>query len=175
MEQGMGWFFYVVVMAIFWVIVKKASKRHPTENSKGQKVLILPSLFGLIGIFSAMAGTSVIIYGLIDFDGENIIPQFLIFILFTTLGMLLVLEKWISKIILTKKSIVKINMFGKRKEIKWKDITDVTFSSGTLELKIRNDETKINCHKHLIGFDHIVDQLEKNTEFHREQLKIPNI
>jgi hypothetical protein len=45
-----------------------------------------------------------------------------------------------------------MTMFGKKKEIKWNEIRDLSFGKVSLELKIVSSDKNIKAHMHLVGF-----------------------
>lgn len=151
-------------------LLKKASKENAILTDEGHQILKMPILYGIFGIISFMLGLVVICLGIIMFDSENIYPQFFMFLLFSGLGIPLILQAWVAKTILTDTEIIKVSGFGKRKSIKWKDIQKVTFGKISLELKIQDQQNKIKCHQHLVGFHSLVEKLEEETGMSQNEM-----
>lgn len=164
-----------VLITLMMIFFNRASKANPVKNTDGNDMLKLPLLYGVIGLLSFIPGLAIIIYGLIDFNPESILPQLFLFLLFGGLGGILILQQWVAKVILTEKEIIKITMFGQKKVIKWEDIVVLRFNKVSLELKIQSKEAKIKCHQHLVGFPILVDKLEKVTGMTKDQMRIPMI
>jgi hypothetical protein len=164
-----------VVITLMMSFFNNASKANPVKNYDGDDVLKLPLLYGIIGLLSFIAGLAIIIYGLMDYNPESILPQLFLFLLFGGLGGILILQQWVVKLILTEKEIIKITMFGQKKVIKWKEIVTVRFNKVSLELKIQSKETKIKCHQHLVGFHVLVYRLKKETGRTEDQMGIPKL
>jgi len=160
-----------VVVTLMMNFFNKASKANPEKNTDGNEMLTLPLLYGIIGLLSFVIGLAIIIYGLVDFNPENIFPQLFLFLLFGGLGGMLVLQQWVAKVIMTEKEIIKITMFGQKKVIRWEDILVLRFNKVSLELKIQSKETKIKCHQHLVGFPILVDKLVKVTGMTKVQMR----
>ena len=170
--QVVGWMAFGFIMAALMWLYEQASQRAPVITSSGHQLLRLPRFIGAIGLIALIGGVGVIIYGLINFNEEDLLPQSLLFLMCAGLGMPLVLETWVAKIILTEDSIIRINMLGRKKQILWKDIQSIKYNSTTMELKLSSNTTKITCHRHLMGFYHLVKAILDKTPYTLEQLKI---
>jgi hypothetical protein len=63
------------------------SKAKPIRKKK-ELILVLPKIIGIVGWISFIPGLLILIYGLIDYDTENIGTQIGLFGLFGGLGLL---------------------------------------------------------------------------------------
>ena len=167
-----GWMTFGTIMALLMWLYEQSSRRAPVITSSGYQLLRLPKMMGVIGVVALGVGAGVVIYGLINFNKEDLLYIFLSFLLFGGLGMLLILETYVAKILLTEDSIIRINMLGRKKQILWKDIQNIKYNSTTMELKISSNTTKITCHRYLMGFYHLVRAILDKTPYTLEQLKI---
>ncbi|UOQ72152.1 hypothetical protein [Hymenobacter cellulosilyticus] len=102
----------VVVMLVMQYL-NKAAKQGPRVDAEGNSVL-LPRFYGVLGLLAAAAGTGVLLYGLFDYNPENIGPQLGLFALFAGLGLPLVLMAYVHRLTLTRKESGKRICLGRR-------------------------------------------------------------
>lgn len=137
------------------------SARDPIKDANGNEILQPPIYYGMLGLISSAIGLTVLMYGLINYDSENVYIQLIFFILFGGIGLFLILFQRVEKIVLTDKHIINITILGQRKVIAWKHITNVSFNNVTWVLKIQSSGVSIKCHKHMVGFLTLIERLEK--------------
>jgi hypothetical protein len=166
-------------LSIAWLVTllmnyfKKTSKRTPGADKKGNIVLKLSMVYGIIGLLSFILGAAVLVYGLIEYDPEDIGAQIGIFVLFGGLGFLVILITLTHRIFISDKEITQRTILGKRKSIMWEDIKNAKFNPASDYLVIMSDEKKIRCEPFLIGFPVLVKMLEDKVGIKLEQLEIP--
>lgn len=161
-----------IICSLVFNYLSKLSKRAPLSLNSGDKLLKLPLFYGVTGIIGFTFGLAIIVYGLIDYDEENILPQLFIFLFIGGMSAILILQQWVIKTIMTDTELIKINAFGKERKIKWEEINSVKFNPFTLELKIKSEHCKIKCHYHLIGFPLLVEKLEQATGMSKAEMGI---
>jgi hypothetical protein len=166
-------------LSIVWLVTllmnyfKKTSKKTPAADEKGNIVLKLSMVYGIIGLISFILGAAVLVYGLLEYDPEDIGAQIGIFILFGGLGFLLILITITHRIFISDKEITQRTILGKRKSIMWEDIKSAKFNPSSDYLVIMSDEKKIRCEPFLIGFPVLVKLLEDKAGIMLEQMEIP--
>lgn len=143
------------------------SARDPIKDANGNEILQLPIYYAIFGLISSAIGLTVLMYGLINYDSDDIYLQLIFFILFGGIGLYLILFQRVEKIILTDKYIINNTILGQRKVIAWKHITDVSFNKITWVLKIQAKGVSIKCHRHLVGFPVLIDRLDKKLKIRK--------
>ena len=79
-------------------------------------------------------------------------------------GGLLFAKGYFYNIVTNRFGITENTMFGNQNEIKWEEITDVTFSKINQEISIKSKKVIIKAHNHLIGFPVLVNKIEEKTD-----------
>lgn len=93
-----------------------------------------------------------------DYLGLNIF--FLVAISFSVI--LIAYGKYV--VMFNEKKIIFHGLFGKVKEIYWKDIVHVSFSKVALQFYLSDKSNKIYVHKHLSGFNLFTEQLKSSVD-----------
>ncbi len=148
------------------------SKTKPKRKNK-KLIFVLPKVFGVIGWISFIPGLLILIYGLIDYNKENIGTQFGLFGLFGGLGLLLICLRRVMRIVVSNKGITKTSMIGTKKYIDWREIRSVKYKKVAQELVIKSQNKKIRCNLYLVGFYGLVEIIEKKTKITKTDMNIP--
>ncbi|MBI1286685.1 MAG: hypothetical protein GC178_03820 [Flavobacteriales bacterium] len=164
-----------LAVTLVMALLVAASKKKPKEDKKGNKILRLPVLYPIIGGFATIAGLTVLVYGLWTCEPDETIFVLMLFLMASGLGIPLLLIGIVFKLVITPDQLEQTTMLGKIKTMKWVDIESVTFGKVSLELKIRSKDQQIKAHMHLVGFPYLIDEIESNTKFNRQEMGIPQI
>lgn len=159
-----------VVIAIIMYFLNTVSKAKPIQTMEGDEVFKLPLFYGILGIIAFAAGLWILIYGLINYNPEEFLWMLISCVFIGGLGGLLILQQWVSKVILTENEIIKVTMSGKNKILAWGEITEIKFNAFSSELKVKSKNTSIKCHMHLVGFPSLVEKLEMKTGITKKQM-----
>ncbi len=159
----------IVVSAMMKFLID-ASKKKPVIDSEGNKILKLPRPYEIVGVTLSSTSLVVLIYGVVNFNPENILPQFIIFVLSGGLGFLLILLGRVYQVTFNDNEISARSIFGKSITIRWENIQEVKFSTASAELKINDGAHTIKCHQHLVGFRTMVDFLKTKLDITGDQI-----
>lgn len=151
-----------------------ASKKKPKEDAEGNKILRLPIFYPILGSISMIGGLLVLMYGLLNYESDEFIFVFLIFLMLCGLGVPLLLMGTIYKITLTPDHLEQTSMLGKKKLITWPEIMTASYGNISMELKIKSHDKKITAHMHLVGFPYLIRQIESYTQLKRKDMGLPN-
>jgi hypothetical protein len=163
----------VVAVLLVMALLFAASKKKPKKDELGNIILQLPKLYPIIGILIIIGGIGLIIFAFFFANGTDQILAAICSLVAMIVGLLLFAKGYISHIKVTDFGITEITMFAKQKEIRWNEITDVSFGKVSLEMKIESSNKNIKAHMHLVGFDELVSKLEEKTGRTRIQIGIP--
>jgi hypothetical protein len=164
----------VILVSFVMAFLYKASQKKPKKDGLGNIILQLPKLYYIIGVLSIVGGIGILIFVLFFTDENEIILAYLGCLSFVFIGFLLFAKGYISHIKITDLAIIETTMFGKKKEIKWNEIKDLSFGKVSLELKISSSDKNIKAHLHLIGFQELTAKLEQKTGKNKAEIGIPN-
>ncbi|MBF9238311.1 hypothetical protein I2I05_12975 [Hymenobacter sp. BT683] len=166
---------YPLIIAITtWAMnyLRKQSKKDVRPDAQGNITLVVPLFIGLLGAVCSAIGLSVLVFGLLNFDGDDIGAQLFFFILFVGLGLPMVLLRYVYQIVLMPDGIAQRSMFGKKQWMAWANIQTVEHSAGMGELRLFDGVKKIKCHVQVVGFDLLVEELSKRLGKTRAEMGI---
>lgn len=163
----------VIAVSLIMAFLNSASKKKPKKDEIGNVILQLPKLYAIIGLLLIIGGSGILIFAFITASGNDWIIAISCSLITMILGILLYAKGYISHIKVTEFGIIETTMFGKVKEIRWKEIRDISFGKVSLELKIVSFDKNIKAHVHLVGFDELVSKIEDKTGKTRIQIGIP--
>ena len=169
---------YVLIMAAVTAIMKylaNQSKKSAAKDAKGNTILILPALYGVMGVGGCILGFGIMIWGIIDFDREAFGAICFLFIMFGGLGAVMLSYRHIYRIKLTPEGIVKRSVMGQYKSMAWEDIKSVTYSHLMTEVKMSDGTNFIKCYVHVIGFESLVYELSNRLNMSRAEMGIPEL
>lgn len=150
----------------------KQGKKPATANAEGHVVLRMPMLIRIIGVGSTALSFVPLSAGLMDFNWETFQTAGFLFLLFTGLGLPLLLMGFVYRLTLTPEGLVQRNLLGQYKSLSWASIKIVDYSVWQ-ELKLSDGATKIKASSQLVGFDMLVVELEQQLGKTRSQMGIP--
>ncbi|MCB0736880.1 MAG: hypothetical protein KDC92_05150 [Bacteroidetes bacterium] len=130
-------------------------------------ILHLHHYYGNFGIGSIIFGGLISASAFFNEGTEGFHGSLPVFGFFAFLGLLLLMGRWIMKVIVHENKITKVSLLGTSKEMQLAEIIKVKFNKTTLELKLSDGKKSISCHQHLVGFSYIIEKLndfEINTE-----------
>lgn len=145
------------------------SKAKPIRKKK-ELIFVLPKIIGIVGWVSFIPGLLILIYGLIDFNIVNIGTQIG---LFGGLGLILICLRRVMRIVISNKGITKTSMIGTKKYIDWREVRSVKYKKVAQELVIKSHAKKVRCNLYLVGFNDLVEIIEKKTKITKTDMKIP--
>tara|TARA_R100000935_G_scaffold18989_1_gene36607 strand:+ start:1823 stop:2347 length:525 start_codon:yes stop_codon:yes gene_type:complete len=151
-------------------LIKKASKKKSKIYENGNSIHRLPLIYGIGGIFSLIITIIIITSIFLSNENINLFTVASLIILFSTLGIIMILMVWMNKIYLNPKKITQRNMWGKIKTIEMSEIKSIKFNKVSLYLKISDGEKIIKCHDHLVGIEEILNTLSEKTNITRNQM-----
>jgi hypothetical protein len=160
-------------VSLTMALLISTSLKLPKEDEQGNKILVLPKFYLIIGLFSICVSLAVVIAGTFTANQDEIIFVILIATLFLSLGIPLFLIGKNFKLVITTKELIHTNIFGKTKSIKWEEIKSISFGKISLELKIKTDLVKIKIHQHSVGFPYLIDTIESKTNYTKKSMRIP--
>ncbi|HEX8326818.1 MAG TPA: hypothetical protein VF629_04710 [Hymenobacter sp.] len=166
---------YAIIIALTTAAgnyLTKQGKKPATANAERHIVLRMPMLIRIIGFGSTVIGFFPLTAGLIDFNWETCQTAGFLFLLFTGLGLPLLLMGFVYRLTLTPEGLVQRNMVGQYKSLSWASITTVDYSIWQ-ELKLSDGSTKMKISSQLVGFDMLVTELELRLGKTRSQMGIP--
>ena len=162
-----------IAVAIVMYYLNKQSQKDASVDADGNTVLLLPVFYGVLGIAAAGLGCGLLVFGLINYNADDIKPLFGLFLLFAGLGTPFILYRYVYRVILTPQSLVHRNLIGKYKSLDWADITMVNYSAAMMNLKVSDGNSKVSCYAHLVGFKQLVSELEECSGKTRAEMGIP--
>lgn len=163
----------VAAVLLVMGLLAAAAKKKPKKDEAGNSILQLPKLYPGMGLLMIVVGLGLLVYAYFFANESDQILAIISSLIALIIGLLLFAKGYISHIKVTDLGITETTMFGKLKEIQWKDIKDVTFGDVSLELKIKSHDKSIKAHMHLIGFDELLAKLEEKTGKTKGELGIP--
>lgn len=162
-----------IAVTIAMYYLNKQSRKDASVDANGNVILLLPAFYGILGIGATSLGCGLLVLGLINFNADDIKPIFGLFLLFAGLGTILILYRYVYKVILTPQSLIHRNLIGKYKYLDWSGIKTVDYGAVSMLLKVSDGNSKIGCHAHLIGFNELVSELEECLGKTRAEMGIP--
>ena len=150
---------------------KKSKAKPKRKNNK--LIFVLPKVFGVVGWICFIPGLLILLFGLIDFNKENIGTQIGLFGLFGGIGLILIVLRRVMRVVISNKGITKTSMIGTKKYIDWKDIRLVKYKKVAQELLIQSNDKKIRCNLYLVGFNDLIEIIEKKTKITKTDMNIP--
>lgn len=94
---------------------------------------------------------------------DNVIGT-IFFVLFYTLAIWMILYERNTMHRFNDTKIISQNIFGKIKEIFWKDVVEVVYSKAALQYYIKTKDNKIAVHEHMSGFREFKEVLESKVD-----------
>lgn len=162
-----------VTIGIFFALTDK-SFTEAKINIDGMKVMCpskgYEALSWIVSVFFTIIGL------LFAFGYQLNIPKFpkpemsdgigimMMLVAIYTMAVYLILYERNSRTMYNDIKIISRNIFGKTKELAWKDIVNVTFSKSSLGFYIKTKEHKISVHKHLSGFNDFTNKVKTILE-----------
>lgn len=162
---------FVVSLTISLLLYTSLKK--PKEDEQGNKILVFPKFYFILGIFSMVASIGIVILGIFTAEQEDVLIVILITAMFLGMGLPLFFIGKNFQLIITPKELIHTNIFNKTRTIKWEDIVVVSYGKISQELKIETETEKIKIHQHAIGFPFLIEEIESRTEYTRKSLGIP--
>jgi len=156
--------------------LNKKSTLNLTPNSTGEFQLRMNKLYYYLGLICISLTIFAIVICLINIEGDDKWIAIIGFAsIFGALGMICYLWYINYYVILDSKYIITNSVLNKRQEIEWDKIARVSFSntSGLLTFYADN-HMKVKVHMHIVGFNEVLNSMERNTKFRKKDLKVPN-
>ncbi|MEO8934165.1 MAG: hypothetical protein ABI295_07640 [Xanthomarina sp.] len=163
----------ILIVSIIGVFLYTSSKKKPKKDGIGNIILQLPKIYSIIGFLVLTGGVGLFIFASFFADGHAKILASIFSLIAIITGLIIFSKGYISHFKVTDVGIIETSMFGKMKEIKWKEIEDVSFVNSSSELKIEGLDHTIMAHRHLVGFEELVSKLEQKTGKTRAEIGIP--
>ena len=164
----------IAVSTALAFLTKATGKPVETDES-GKFNLRMNKLYGIMGIAGLVFGLSFLIFLPLTSPNDSGIWIAIILMLLISWGTGIPCLMYYRnhKVSFSDNSIIATNVYGKMKEIKWSDISDIRFKalSGLLVLTTTNEQIKV--HQHLVGLSKFVEYIEKKTKWTRKELKVP--
>lgn len=149
---------------------KNSESRAPSKDENGNKILKFPAWIALMGLFAAILGVALLIFGLAYSDPENVMAMTGFSAGLAAAGLILIVITFLYKIYISGTEIVKITMFGKRTSIRWENIRKLKYNLRTMDLVIQDDEKKIKCDIFLTGYTELLRMFDYKLGTTQEQL-----
>jgi amino acid transporter len=165
----------IVVSTAFAFLTKATGKSVETDES-GKFNLRMNKLYGILGLIGLVFGLLFLIFVTLTAEPNDRgiwIGVILMFTIFWGTGIPCLMYYRNHKVTFSDNAIVATNVYGKMKEIKWNDISDIRFKalSGLLILTTQSEQIKV--HRHLVGLSKFVEFIETKTKWTSEELKVP--
>jgi hypothetical protein len=158
-----------VAVSLMLRYVAKGSKQDPHINEDGKKVLRLPLLYEVIGWICLLLICFLMI-GIFLFSakGANDTSDIAglafgigVFGFFCFLSILLILSRRKSIVLFGDEKIEARYIFAKPRLMLWKDVMQVEFSPSSKGLKFTDGKQKIGVGYSMIGFQSLLDEMQK--------------
>ena len=162
-----------IAVSLTMTLLISTSLKKPKEDEEGNKILVFPKFYIIMGLIAICLSFTVLIGGLTTAEPDEKIIVILISLLFLGLGLPLFFIGKNFKLIITPNELIHTNIFGKTSKINWEAITSISFGKLSQELKIKTDSLKIKVHQHAVGFPYLIDTIESKTKYTRKTLGIP--
>lgn len=137
------------------------------NSSEGGKIILkMNKLYGIIGILSLIISVIFIIASFFSgaFFGDDAIYAFAIISFFFLCGLLLVLYSRNIMAEVTSDRIVYVGLTGKRKEIIWDQLKNMSFNTSSKEIILKSETAKIKLHIHLKGIGSLIKIIKQNVD-----------
>ena len=164
---------YAFIGSVLLLLSRRSSKL-PLLKQEDEILFKLPSFYKFAGIvFMSLSLVVSVLLHLLDVRECLTLTLFLNLVIFP-MGLSLYLEGRKGCIILNTSGITRINYWGRKTVIAWKDIQNICFNRIILYLVVRGDGKFIHCHIHLKGFASLVERLEIETDIKIKDMKLPD-
>jgi len=155
-----------VLINLLMKVLDNGVKEEITPLSEGKIVLKLSKIYGIAGVLSII--TSVIFAIIAIFSGsvskDDILSVLAIVALFLLLGLILVLYSRNTMIEASADKVVYTGLTGKKKEIRWSQIKQVSFNNNSKEVTLKSNSTKIKIHIHYRGIRSLLILIKENVD-----------
>jgi amino acid permease len=162
----------VAIMVYFF---KRGANKEISSNEDGSYTLRMHKLFAYFGFFCIVLGLlvpSFIMFNPTDEEGLVFIAIGM-FVFFFGAGLWIYFYYRNLRVHFDDETIVVTNLYGKTKEIQWKDIKDMKFSAMAGSLTISTDHDKVKVHQQMVGLAVFMKMVEQKTRFTAKGLKMP--
>ncbi len=172
-------FFYAIIgiaVSTALAFLTKSIAKSIDADERGMFKLRMNKLYGILGIISIVIGLLFLIFLLLTSEPNDsgiwggVILTILIF---WGLGIPCLMYYRNHRVTFDDNSIVVTNVYGKVKEIKWSDISDVRFKTFAGLLVLTTTSEQIKVHQHLVGLSKFIEYIENKTKWTRKELKVP--
>ncbi len=168
----------IIAIAIFATIafLTKGAGRTVAADNDGLYHLRMNKLYGIIGVVGLVFGLLFLIFLPLTaekIDSSILTGMIIALLIFWGAG-IPCLMIYRNHIVLFDDKLIKAkNVYGRTKEIEWKDIEEIKFKPFAGVLRLKTNKEKIKVHHHLVGLSKLVEYMESNTKWNRKELKIP--
>jgi len=159
----------IMMTYLFWVSRKPAQR-----DSDDNLILKLPKLYTMFGALIILAGITCFVYAIGFASDNDQILSGIVSVFVVGFGYIIFAKGYISNICVSDEGVSETTIFGKKKLIKWGDMTKVKFGKISLELKMSDSHKSIKAHMHTIGFNELVDKIELKTGITRLNMGVPS-
>ena len=77
------------------------------------------------------------------------------------------------RVIFDQNIIKATNIYGKTTEVEWKFIEEIKFSALSGMITVKSYDKKAKLHQHLVGLISFIEEMEAQTKYTAQDLKIP--
>lgn len=167
-----------IVVAVVTLALSYLGKmaRKPVQPSKsGQFVLRLNKMYLYVGWLGAIIGLVCMIGVLFSDDDAKLLLVVLFFVIFIPTSGVCMLWYKNHITVFDQETLTVQNWLGKSKTVQWKDIQYVKFKPLSGYIRLQDDlGRKVNIHMHISGLSNLLDAIEQQTPFKRNDIGLPS-
>ncbi len=161
----------ILTAFIFMLVSKTAQRRRIEEDKMGDFIFRLPKYFLFLGI--GMLTLTVIFALLIPIkNNDDIFYTIILFSLFGLGGLIITLFYSSYLVKINDQEISFISILRKETNIKWTNIDSIQYKPKQGKLIVRQKNKKINIHQQIIGFNQMLELIEKYSGRTKQDLNI---
>jgi hypothetical protein len=151
-----------VLVPLLLYFLNKASKKNVAASGEGSYELRMNNLYLLMGIMSAFLGLLFLLMPVLsnEYSLEIFIASGVMFLVFIGFAVPCILWYKNHRLFFNEQGFILKGAYGKKLQIKWEDISQVSFSSFTGVITVVDRQGNIaKAHQHLVGFSSFVKML----------------
>lgn len=163
-------------MAAAWILLGKGTDSNVQANVNGGYELRMNKLYLVVGLSGLIIGLILILtFPLLaeELSVELFLILGLILLVFWGTGLTCLLYFVNHKVRFNKDSVEVVDVYGRKKEILWSEISEASFNTFSGLLKFQSSKTTVKVHHHLVGLNTLIGVMENQTKWDRKSLKIP--
>jgi hypothetical protein len=166
-----------VLVPLLLYFLNKASKQNIAASGEGHYKLRMNKMYLIIGAASALVGILCLLLPVLaeEYSLEIFIASGVMFLFFMGCAVPCIMWYKNHNLIFGEQGFIAENAYGKRQDMQWGDISQVSFSSFAGVVSVVDKQGNVaKAHQHLVGFSSFVKTLiAQRDKYHFDAESLP--